>query len=151
VSVNQKRKSSIKIFRLTICLSSLLILTHCTRQHPVVLGSASEARLVQSNGEPDSVSKSRDGRTKLFNYPNQEVYQSSNGVVRGHYRKPTEQESDINYWRNKWAGYSKFYQTHQEGINQILEIQNTDDGSSVFFDPQISKVVRVTEFTRDQK
>lgn len=118
----------------------------CSRPAAVVLGTTTEADLKRQMGEPSSVEVH--GARSIYRYGRQESFQVDAGVVRGRYREPSDAESNINYWRTRWAGQAKTYQAHESGHSRLLEIQDVETGSSIIYDPGARAVVRVMEFRR---
>ena len=125
-------------------LWTIFFIVSCSKERPIVLGSTSSQELVNRQGNP------QEKKGDLLLYPELVSYQVANNVVVGNYRSPTAQERSLNYWKHRWDGNKKIYQVHKLGHQNLLEIQDVETGSSIFYNESTLRVQRVMEFQRDQ-
>jgi len=117
---------------------------------PITYGKTTKAALMADRGSPESTEKPIEGSpVEMLVYEDGEKYQVSGDVVVAGFKRPSEEESSLLYWRHKLKDCPTTFEVIGDQAASHLhaekELKCARDGISVIYDPNVDKVVRVVE------
>ncbi len=137
--------------RVTILL--LFTAVSCADQVKIIdYGKTSKRELQAELGEPTKV-ENPVAKVEVLTYENDQKYQVQDEVVTAGFRKPTEEEKSLIYWRHllrdcqtTFVELSKPKDSHLQAEKQL---SCSELGVSVIYDPNVDQVTRVVDHAKN--
>ncbi|MCB0347328.1 MAG: hypothetical protein KDD37_00760 [Bdellovibrionales bacterium] len=137
----------LKVF--ILYLTILIVVTSCGENTPdvKVYGKITENEIRAENGEPSSIVT--EGDKSYLTYSDGSSYVSVAKIIESKSRNATEEEREIQYWRQKWRDSKIREEEHKGGkahTEQEFMLINLERGISVLFSKPSGQVQRVYEY-----
>ncbi|HXH76756.1 MAG TPA: hypothetical protein VNJ08_17430 [Bacteriovoracaceae bacterium] len=126
-------------------LFSLLILTACGghKHTSTNLGTTTTKELIQEKGAPESEVELPENQGTLVLYPEDEKYQSEDGIITTKFRNPNASEKILLYWKHKF----KLCETKIKKLNaEESELSCKSKGQSVIYSEGSAFISRIVEY-----
>ncbi|MFZ4713272.1 MAG: hypothetical protein ACOYL6_06160 [Bacteriovoracaceae bacterium] len=114
-------------------------------------GKLTSKELKDKLGGPIRVESTAQGK-EVYVYPDDKKFQVDDEIVDASFRKPTAEESSLIYWRHKFkkkkTNLRRLPLPKDSHLMAEQELSCLQEGTTIIYDPNIDKVVRVIEYAK---